>query len=150
MRIVVLFILSKEVSHYHTAGICCVLATIVQVCSFLFNDAVLQILLLLPAAVLAIVGLYQEYEGHIAALYGVNDVLAQKWSALWKRELTFLLLALGGGLFALLIPIIAALAVLVGAIGSFVVSIKRLIYLYQSAKTFREYIQDGAEPYALP
>ena len=114
------------------------------------GDAVLQILLLLPAAVLAIVGLYQEYEGHIAALYGVNDVLAQKWSALWKWELTFLLLALGGGLFALLIPIIAALAVLVGAIGSFVVSIKRLIYLYQSAKTFREYIQDGAEPYALP
>ena len=143
-RAVVLLILSKEDHHYGTAGIIGILAGIVEVCTALIDSDVALILLLLLAAALTIVGLYQEYQGHIHALYVINDILSQKWADLLRWELICLALTMGGALCASLIPLLPLLALLVGLIGSIVVGIMRLIYLYQSAKAFREYALEGA------
>lgn len=149
-RGVVLLILAKQLHLYRIAGICGIFTAVLQGVSAYISSDVAQILLGIATIVLSIVALYYEYQGHIQALYGVNDILSQKWADLWRWEAIFLALAVGGTLMITLLTLIAALAAAAGAIGGLVVGIIRLVYLYQSAAAFREYIRMETDPYALP
>ena len=106
------------------------------------------LLLLLPAMPVSLYAEYQEFHAHAAVLEGLDDELAEKWLKLWKWEVGFLLGLFGCILVMLLIPMLGALALLADAIALVVVGILRLVYLYRTAKLFREYPVE--ERLALP
>ena len=92
--------------------------------------------------VLSLIGIYHEHMAHSAALSGVNDVLSQKWKNLWKWfigscaaliSFPILMFMMGGA------AIIAVIVLVAAFIGLVVTSIAKLVYLYRTAKVFREY-----------
>ncbi len=97
------------------------------------------LLLTIPAAVVALVGEYYEYVGFSAVLDGVEQELSEQWSKLWKWYIGLFLGMFGCIVIMLILPIIGALALLAAAISLLVVGIKKLVYLYRTAKLFREY-----------
>ena len=98
-----------------------------------------EVLLTILAAVVALVGEYNEYMGHSAVLDGVDNELSEKWAALWKWYIVLFLGMFGCILVMLILPILGALALIGAAIGLVVVGIKKLVYLYRTAKLFREF-----------
>ena len=97
------------------------------------------LLLTIPATIVALMGEYNEYMGHSAVLAGVDDELSEKWAALWKWYIGMFLGMFGCILIMLIFPLLGALALLAAAIGLIVVGIKKLVYLYRTAKLFREF-----------
>lgn len=99
----------------------------------------LMTLLGLAVCVPSLVGTYQEYTAHAEVLEGLDNDLSGKWRMLWKWEIGLLAGTLGCILPALISAILGLLALLVCAIGLIVVSVLQLVYLYRTAKVFREY-----------
>ena len=97
------------------------------------------LLLTIPAAIVALVGEYNEYMGHAAVLAGVDNELSEKWANLWKWYIGIFLGMLGCILVMLIIPILGVLALLCATIGLVVIGIKKLVYLYRTAKVFKDY-----------
>jgi len=111
-------------------------------------DGGLTILIELPVLVVSILAVYQEYNAHADVLEGVDDGLSAAWRKLWKWYIGLL-----AGMFAcvLLVAIagwLGVLALLADMIGVIVVSVLKLVYLYRTAKLFREHIPMEVE--ALP
>ena len=76
---------------------------------------------------------------HSAVLSGGDNELSEKWEVLWKLYSGLFLGMLGCIIVMLILPILGAIAILGCAIGTVVVSILKLVYLYRTAKIFREY-----------
>ena len=137
----ILLRLSKENLGYHTAGI---LRLVTAVASLLLvlvsrDNAVANwsLLISLPAAVVGLVGTYQEYMAHAAVLSGVDDEQAGKWQVLWKWRIGLYLGAVGGMVIMLIVALLGILAVFAALIGILVVAIVELVYLYRTAQAFR-------------
>ena len=134
--------LKSEDEGYRTAGICILIG---YASSFLLNllggseMAILAILIALPGVAVSLYGNYREYMAHSTVLAGVDNDLSGKWETLWKWEIGTFCLMIGGVILVALLPLIGALATLAGAIGTIVIGILKLVYLYQTAKVFREY-----------
>ena len=125
---------------YRTAGICTLVSIVVSTpVTLLADGAGWALAVLLPVAAVALAGEYQEYIGHAEVLEPVDLELSEKWRRLWKWYIgTFL--ALFAGIFvALIFAWLGLLVVLASAIGTLVVSILKLVYLWRTARTFREY-----------
>ena len=139
----ILLKLGSEEDRYRTAGICALIAggvsAVVAIITGTTEEATWTLLFTLPAAVVAMVGEYNEYMGHSAVLSGVDNELSEKWEVLWKWYIGLFLGMLGCSFVMLIIPILGAIAILGCAIGTVVVSILKLVYLYRTAKIFREY-----------
>ena len=139
----ILYKLESEEDRYHTAGICLLIAggvsAVVSLISGTAEDSAWTLLFTLPAAVVGIVGQYNEYMAHSAVLTGVDNELSEKWEILWKWYIGLFLGMLGCIIVILIIPILGAIAILGCAIGTIAVSILKLVYLYRTAKIFREY-----------
>lgn len=139
----ILLKLGSEEDRYRIAGICALIAggvsAVVVMITGTGEEATWTLLLTLPAAGVAMVGEYNEYMGHSAVLSGVDNELSEKWEVLWKWYIGLFLGMFGCIIVMLIIPILGALAILGCAIGTVVVSILKLIYLYRTAKNFREY-----------
>lgn len=139
----ILLKLASEEDRYRTAGICALIAggvsAVVALISGTGEEATWTLLFTLPAAIVAIVGEYNEYMGHSAVLSGVDNELSEKWEVLWKWYIGLFLGMFGCILIMLIIPILGAIALIAAAIGTVVVSILKLVYLYRTAKIFREY-----------
>ena len=133
---------SKE-DRYRTAGICALIAGASSALAAIINggsDGATWILIFtIPAAIVAIVGEYNEYMAHSAVLSGVDNELSEKWEVLWKWYIGLFLGMFGCIIVMLILPILGAIAILGCAIGTVVVSILKLVYLYRTAKIFREY-----------
>ena len=75
---------------YRTAGICQIVAGIVNFVVQLFTDVGMEsgwlLLVLLPVIVVSLVGQYHCYMGHAAVLYKVDDTLAGKWGCFVEME----------------------------------------------------------------
>ena len=69
----------------------------------------------------------------------LDPELAGKWRLLWKWWIGLLLGLFGCIFLALISAILGLLAILADAIGLLVVGIVKLVYLYRTAKRFREY-----------
>ncbi len=136
---VILLRLSKEQEHYRIAGICMLVAAVVSGISGLFTAGGLALVLTLPAAVVAIVGEYQEYMGHGETLSGFDRWLSQKWFTLWKWYIGMYAAMFVSIVLMLIFPLLGLLVFLAAMIGLAVVSILKLVYLYRTAKFFREY-----------
>lgn len=128
---------------YRTAGICSLIANGANLLHAWISGGgdkpAWMLLISLPAAIVAFVGAYHEYMAHSAVLTGVDHELAEKWEKLWKWNIV-----LYGGLIVCLvvmfiIPLLGALVMIAAAIGLVVVSVIKLVYLYRTAKIFREY-----------
>ena len=139
----ILLKLGSEEDRYRTAGICALIAGVSSALAAMINggsDGATWILIFtIPAAIVAIVGEYNEYMAHSAVLSGVDNELSEKWEVLWKWYIGLFLGMLGCIIVMLIIPILGAIAILGCAIGTVVVSILKLVYLYRTAKIFREY-----------
>ena len=70
-------------------------------------------------------------------------ILSEKWRKLWRWYVGLLIAAAAGililfmGLMAFAVLIIGAVVILAAAIGILVVGILKLVYLYRTAKVFR-------------
>ena len=139
----ILLKLGSEEDRYRTAGICALIAggvsAVVAIITVAAEEATWTLLFTLPAAVVAMVGEYNEYMAHSAVLSGVDNELSEKWEVLWKWYIGLFLGMFGCIIVMLIIPVLGALAILGCAIGTVVVGILKLVYLYRTAKIFREY-----------
>lgn len=143
----ILIKLASEEDRYRTAGICALVAGGVSVLIALMSGTAetptWTLVFSIPAAIVAFVGEYNEYMAHSIVLTGVDNELSEKWESLWKWYIGMFGAMIGSILIMLIIPILGALVILAAAIGTIVVSILKLVYLYRTAKTFREYPISG-------
>lgn len=145
---VLLFLLSKEEEIYGYAAWIRAVLVVIGVAmlpvpdDFLAGSQLLSALVLIVTMALGAASIYYECEANQTVLNGVDDALAEKWQKLWKRYWVVLVVLLAGTLVAMMQSVFTAvvglLAVLAASIGTIVVSIQRLIYLYNTAKLFRE------------
>ena len=139
----ILLKLGSEEDRYRTAGICTLIAGASSALAAIINggsDGATWILIFtIPAAIVAIVGEYNEYMAHSAVLSGVDNELSENWEVLWKWYIGLFAGIFGSILLMLIIPVLGAIAVIGATIGTVVVSILKLVYLYRTAKIFREY-----------
>ena len=99
-------------------------------------DTVLTLVLLIPS----LVGMYYDYSSYAEVLEGVDNELCEKWRKLWKITVGCMGVTFGSLVLVLLAPGLAAMAIIVGAIGLLVSSVLEWIYLYKTAKVFRDII----------
>ena len=78
-------------------------------------------------------------------LGALDDALSGKWRRLWRWEAGSMLALFGCLLLVLLSAILALLILLAASIGLIVAAVLRLVYLYRTAKLFRQHC-----PAALP
>ena len=140
----ILLRLQSEEDRYHTAGVCALIAAAVNLLVSLIagtgETPTWTLVLTLPAAVFVLVGEYHEFIGHSVVLSCVDGELGWKWENLWKWNIGLELGMLGGIVIMLIIPFLGAVAVLGAAVGMVVVSILRMVYLYRTARAFRDYL----------
>lgn len=139
----VLLRLAKENRDYRTAG---VLRLVTAAASLLLvlvsgKNAVANwtLLISLPAAVVGLVGTYQEYMTHAAILAGADEDQAGKWKLLWKWNIGLKLGIFGCLVILLIAPLLGILAVIAALIGILIVGIVELVYLWRTKEVFREY-----------
>lgn len=139
----ILLRLATEEDGYRTAGICSLIAggvsVLVAVISGPGEAPAGTLLFTLPAGIVALVGEYKEFTAHSDVLADVDRELSEKWCLLWKWNIGLFVGMLGCTVLMLIIPLLGALAIIAAAIGLVVVSIMKLVYLYRTAKIFREY-----------
>ena len=139
----ILLKLGGEEDSYRIAAICVLAAGAVNVLVDLFTGSgetpPWTLLLILPAAVVGLVGTYNEFMAHAAVLRGVDDELSGKWEILWKWHIGLYVAIFGCILALFLFPVLALVALVAVAIGLIVVAVLQLVYLYRTAKIFREY-----------
>lgn len=136
---------------YRTAAVCCavsaVAGTLLECLRGTVEDGIV-LLLILPVLGVKLYGTYREYTAHAAMLDGADDGLAAKWRLLWKWEIGLLLGMFGCVVLAIFSALLGLLVLLADFIGIIVVSVLRLVYLYRTAKLFRDHIPSETE--ALP
>lgn len=135
---------SKVNGEYKTAAICLIvggiLTQIAAIISITTNIGNVILLLTIPSAIVSLVGEYREFNTHADILEKFDSELSEKWRVLWKLTVISILCSLGGIVVCLIVPVLGLLVVLAGLILVIIVSIKKLIYLYKSAKIFKNYI----------
>lgn len=92
----------------------------------------------LAAGVVQLVSTYKEFYGHFEVLSGVDE-LADKWIKLWWWTIGIYCAILGSIIIVILAPLLGILVVLAGSIGTIVVDIVKLVYLYRSAEECKIY-----------
>ena len=127
---------------YRTAGICFLISGGASLALALVSGTetvAWTLLISIPALAVSMVGEYHEYSANNSVLLGVDEDLAEKWALLWQWYLVAYVALVGSILLVFILPVLGALVLLAAAIGLVVISIKKLIYLYRTAKLFREY-----------
>lgn len=130
---------------YYSSGIMQIIAQAIGLVVLLIwrgNDVPgWSLILTLPQLVLGFLANFHEMTAHGNVLEGVNHDLAQKWTMLWKWYLALAVITLwslfvvgsgnGLGVFVLLVALI----------GSIIVAILKMIYLYRTSQTFAMYVR---------
>ena len=139
----ILLKLGREYDGYRVAGILFLVGSVISALrgtiTWMNPDANGLVLLSLPAAVANIVATYQEYTAHSAVLNGVDDVLSEKWGALWRWYIRCYLGMFGCVVLMIFAPVLGAILLIADVIAMLVMSIMKIVYLYRTAKIFREY-----------
>lgn len=138
----ILLKLGTEEDGYRTAGTCSLVSAAVSILLTLLTGGEnpgWTLIFSLPAAAVGLYGEYREYMTHSAILRGVDNTQADNWESLWKWYIGTYIAMFGGIFLMFIIPVLGLLVILAGAIGLVVVGITQLVYLYRTAKLFREY-----------
>lgn len=137
----ILLKMSSEEERYRTAGICIIAGWVLTAVSDFFfggSETGWSLIFTLPAAVVGFVGDYQEFTAHGNVLWDVDNELSDKWGMLWKWYIGCYGAVFGCIILMIIIPVIAVVVMIAAAIAFLVIHIVRLVYLYQTAKIFRE------------
>ncbi len=139
----ILLKLTAQEDRYRIAGICGLvgggISLVLALVTGTGETPVWSLLLSVPAAIVSLVGEYHEFTAHAAVLRDVDRELSEKWERLWKWNLGALLAMLGSIVLMLFIPVLGVLTLLAAAIAVCVVAVLKLVYLYRSARRFREF-----------
>ncbi len=95
-----------------------------------------SLLFSIPSAVIGLMGAHKEYSSHAEVLYRVDAELSEKWRKLWQMYMISIAATIGGAVLVLF-GVIGLLITLAGVVLVLIVSIKQLIYLYNTAKLFK-------------
>ena len=138
--------LAKVNGGYRAAGACTLFVVaagvIVQVLTesgdpYMKDGGALMVALL--SGVAALVGEYTECTSHAEALEPVDLELSEKWRRLWKWYIGTYLGSVGSIVVVMIFGPLGLLVMLASIIGMMVVAILKLVYLWRTARTFREY-----------
>ena len=139
----ILLRLSGYCLNYRTAGICNLVAAVASLLIALVSGGgkvpTWTLIISLPAAIVRLVAIYQEYMGHSRVLENVDSIEAKKWSDLWKWTIIAYVVLIGSIVVMMIFPVLGLLVLLAALIGMLVTSIMALVYLYRTANMFREY-----------
>lgn len=138
----ILMKLAAEEERYRKAGIFSLIAWGLNLLATVIAgpaESSWTLLLTLPAGIIALIGEYNEYMAHSAVLTGVNRELSENWENLWKWYMGSFAVMIGSVVILLIIPILGALIVVASALAVLVVGIMKIVYLYRTAKAFREF-----------
>lgn len=139
----ILLKLSCEDDRYRTAGICALISAaagvLVLVISGTAEVPTWSLVFTAPGVIVALFGEYNEYNAHSNMLAGLDNGLSNKWVMLWKWYIGCTITMFGSILVILIVPILGFIVFISATIGTIIVSIMKLVYLYRTAKTFREY-----------
>ena len=137
----ILLKLSAEDAGFTIAGICMMVGSLINgilnAC-YQGNLPGWTLILTIPAAVVSLVGAYMEFHAYADTLTGLDVELAEKWQKLWKWTIAAMGAMVGSLILILIAPILGLLLTLAGAVASIVTSVLKLVYLYQTAQTFRD------------
>ena len=136
----ILLQMAGEERRYRVAGLCCMAGTALNTAgAILFSESMgWQLLFLIPSAVIGLYGEYQEYYAHADAVEDLDHALAEKWRKLWM----WAVLSMGATLLGIvtLVIVIGVFIALAASIAVIAVGIIKIVYLYRTAKLFREYV----------
>ncbi|MBR6359180.1 MAG: DUF3795 domain-containing protein [Lachnospiraceae bacterium] len=139
----ILLKVSSEEAGYRTAGICTLISAAAGFAALVIiwgaKVPTWSLLFSIPSLIIAIFAEYKEYSAHAAVLMGIDFDLSAKWDTLWKWYAGFGIAIMAGMTLAFLQSVLGLLIVTVSSLGFLVVGILKLVYLYLTAKTFREY-----------
>ena len=99
----------------------------------------IALILTFISGVAALVGEYTECTSHAEVLEPVDMELSEKWRRLMKWYVGLFLGTFAGILVALFSQWLGLLVMTAATVGSLVVAILKLVYLWRTARTFREY-----------
>lgn len=137
---VILLRMAKEERRYRIAGLCCMVSGVFNAVGAITvgESSGWLLLFLVPSAAISLYGEYQEYYAHADAVEDLDHGLADKWRKLWM----WTALALGATLLGILtiVIVIGAFIALAASIAVIAVGIIKIVYLYRTAKLFREYV----------
>lgn len=143
---VVLLFLRSTSSSYKRAGVFYLIAggiTILLAIVFTLLERSLPTFLALPVLILILMSEYHEFKAHSEVLEGVDYVLSEKWTKLWRGYVLALFAVMCSNFVFL--PFISTLVTLASAIAIVVFSIMKYCYLYRTATVFRTYQREQAE-----
>lgn len=148
MMIAALWKLSAVHRNYRTAAYCTIgglaisLATLAMMRSGISTVSgvlALAFILSIAAIVVALCGTYYTYLAHAEVLTDVDQNLSDSWRQLWKWYV-WLMIAMVITIFLMFAStVLAAILLIIEVVGLVCVAVAQLIYLYKTAKTFREY-----------
>lgn len=144
--------LGSEEERYRKSGVCVLIGgAISAVAQFIpgVSEDILWILMLsFATVVVSLIGEYSAFTAHSIVITGLDNKQAEKWSMLLKWYFSLVAAALGGIALYFLVPFLGVLVMILACISLCVVDILKLVYLYRTAKRFREYTVDGCEQIA--
>ncbi len=138
----ILLRLTSQEDRYRTAGICMLVGGLVSVLMCFptfFGDIWWRLILSLVMIVVNPIGIHYEFTAHSVVLNTLDNKLADKWTTLAKWYIISYCVVIGGALLPALIPFVGVLVVLAADIALVVMSVLKLVYLYTTAKRFRDY-----------
>ena len=139
----ILIKISSEDSRYRTAGICrfvnAGINLIMTVVSMRYGEATWLVSISLLAVVASMAGEYSEYYAHSDVVGDTDPELSDKWIGLWKWYFRTFVRLLCSIVIVLMNQVLGLLVALAALIGTISVSIMKLVYLYRSARLFRDY-----------
>ena len=105
--------------------------------SYMEDGGAMMVALL--SGVAALVGECAECTSHAEVLEPVDIALSQRWRRLWKWYIGAYLALFAGIFVTLLSAWLGLLVMTASTVGSLVVAILKLVYLWRTARAFREY-----------
>ena len=143
----ILLQLTKQNYQYKTAGMLCLITAaasgVVALISGTGEAPEWTMVITLPAAVVSLVGEYNEFMAHSSVVSFADRELSLKWEKLWKWTIGCYGALFGSIIIMLIASVLGLIVLLGGLIGLAVVSIAKLVYVYNTAKAFREYSPEG-------
>ena len=126
---------------YRIAGIFSILAAVLSMgLEVIQVESPLMVLVIgLPTLILGLIAKYYEFHSHAAVLREFDLEFSQKWLTLWKWYCVTIVGMIVSALLVLISFFLAAILILVFTIGTVIIAIVQLVYLYKMAKLFRQY-----------
>lgn len=139
---VILLKIASESIHYRNSAICCFITAAISIAVMPISDdteSFIAILVVIVSIVINMIGEYHEFMGHTDVLCDVDQILSNKWYKLWKWYVGTFSGIIVGTVLAVMIPLLGLIVVLASTIGTLVVSIVKIVYIYKMSKVFRDF-----------